>query len=149
MDAMSSIALWLVLVCGIGLFLLLGSWLWIDALERLTKAAKITRYVIAYYRHREKICAWWAEQERIEAERNCKTETRTYLNADWVKMRLQSARRDGESDLAAALAEVEVLRAEVSRLEGVVHPWYGPCDGLGADGGCSECQSVEVTRKVG
>jgi hypothetical protein len=22
------------------------------------------------------------------------------------------------------------------------HPWYGPCDGWGPDGGCSECSGL-------
>jgi hypothetical protein len=25
---------------------------------------------------------------------------------------------------------------------GEPHPWYGPCDGMGAAGGCSECQRL-------
>lgn len=26
----------------------------------------------------------------------------------------------------------------------VMHPWYGPCDGLGHDGRCAECQKVSL-----
>lgn len=24
------------------------------------------------------------------------------------------------------------------------HPWYGPCDGFGPNGACSECKRVEM-----
>lgn len=27
-----------------------------------------------------------------------------------------------------------------------VHPWYGPCDAMGADGGCAECDEVAHTH---
>ena len=32
---------------------------------------------------------------------------------------------------------IEALEAAAKR-----HPWYGPCDGLVEDGGCSECLRI-------
>jgi len=37
---------------------------------------------------------------------------------------------------------VEQIRKEIERLEAVVHPWYGPCDGLMSDGTCTECDNL-------
>lgn len=33
----------------------------------------------------------------------------------------------------------EAVRLATERLRAVVHPWYGPCDGHGENGRCSEC----------
>lgn len=31
------------------------------------------------------------------------------------------------------------IHAEMTRLRAAVHPWYGGCDSMGADGSCKEC----------
>ena len=40
--------------------------------------------------------------------------------------------------IAARDAESAELRKEIERLNALIHPWYGPCDGI-ANGQCSEC----------
>ena len=43
-------------------------------------------------------------------------------------------------------SEIEMMRSWPDRLaRGELHPWYGPCDGLGASGECSECQRSEAS----
>jgi hypothetical protein len=66
MDAAATGALWICLTLGAGLVLLLAAVVWQAAVEKWTRVMGITRYVIAYYRHREMIRAWWADQEAKE-----------------------------------------------------------------------------------
>lgn len=47
------------------------------------------------------------------------------------------------------VADRDALRLENERLSGLVHPWYGPCDGFGADGDCSECERLELGKESG
>lgn len=77
------------------------------------------------------------------------TDDRLRRIEDAIRTLQPVASRDGEAMLKAYYA----ARDEVARLraipDGEAHPWYGPCDGLGLGGGCSECQRVaEVMPKV-
>lgn len=38
--------------------------------------------------------------------------------------------------------QVEALEAKVRDLMNLVHPKYGPCDALGLNGTCSECEKI-------
>lgn len=40
------------------------------------------------------------------------------------------------------MSESTFWQAEFMTDMEVYHPWYGSCDGLGADGGCAECEAV-------
>jgi len=41
--------------------------------------------------------------------------------------------------------EIEMMRSWPDWVaNGEPHPWYGPCDGMGDDDGCSECQRIEA-----
>ena len=48
----------------------------------------------------------------------------------------------GERDpLAEARETMRAMRVAISGTD-EAHPWYGPCDGLGVGGECSECQRI-------
>ena len=51
---------------------------------------------------------------------------------DLVRDMLPVYRHGAINELASRLAEAKAR----------IHPWYGPCDGFGTDGGCAECERV-------
>lgn len=47
-----------------------------------------------------------------------------------------------ECRLLTALPALLQAAKDAAQLRELVHPWYGDCDGLAPDGGCSECEQL-------
>lgn len=68
-----------------------------------------------------------------EISRATPTEVEAAVEAHIVE-RIQAGKQPSKG-------EIEWMRSwPALMVHGEPHPWYGPCDGLGADGGCGECE---------
>lgn len=54
-----------------------------------------------------------------------------------IEAQIEAATRAGKQP---SKAQIEDMRSWPQRMaDGELHPWYGPCDGMGPAGACSEC----------
>jgi hypothetical protein len=58
-----------------------------------------------------------------------------------TEQELDALRREFET-FDAAIYEIHRLRSVMEIHSNAMHPWYGPCDGLGENGQCSECDAL-------